>query len=87
MERKLGFPPKSRLPFVEWLAQVSTLEHQPSDLMEFYSKYFLHMSCGSLVLDSTNTRSLSPTLRSTGAIDANKIELCLDFWQQSGFLK
>ena len=87
MERKLGFPPKSRLPFEEWLEQISKLDHQPSDLMEFYSKYFLHMSGGNLVLDTTNTRSLSPTLRSTSAIGADKIELYLDFWRESGFLK
>lgn len=87
MERKLGFASQSRVPFEEWLAQVSTLEHQPSDLMEFYRKYFLHMSGGSLVLDTTSSRSLSPTLRSTGAIDAEKIELYLEFWRQSGFIK
>lgn len=87
IERKLGLPPKSRLPFDDWLTQISTLEDSPSDLMEFFSNYFRRMSSGSLVLDTTNGRRLSPTLRSTGAIHAWEIGLYLDYWRQSGFLK
>ena len=87
IERKLGLPLKSRLPFEDWLKQISTLEDSPSDLMEFFSRYFLRMSSGSLVLDTTNSRRLSPTLRSTGAIQVKEIGLYLDYWRQSGFLK
>ena len=54
--------------------------------MEFYSKYFLNMSGGGLVLDTTNCQALSPTLRSTGAIEPDEIELYLDFWHRKGFL-
>ena len=86
LERKLNLPLRSRLPFKEWLARVATNENHPTDLMEFYSKYFLNMSGGGLVLDTTNCRALSPTLRSTGAIGPNEIELYLDFWHRKGFL-
>lgn len=88
LERKINLAPRSRLPFKEWLARVSMNESHPTDLIEFYSKYFLNMnmSGGGLVLDTTNCRALSPTLRSTGAIGPDEIELCLDFWHRKGFL-
>jgi len=55
-------------------------------LKDFFHNHFLHMSSGSLILDTKATRFVSPTLRSTGAVDIATVELYLDFWRKSDFI-
>lgn len=86
IERKLGLPHQARQPYQEWLNEAFTAEDNLSGLREFFEKYFLHMSSGGLVLDTKNSRAVSPALRSTGAVTAETIELYVKFWQQCGFL-
>lgn len=55
-------------------------------LKEFFQDHFLHMSSGSLILDTKAARHVSPTLKSTGAVDMATVELYLSFWRKSEFL-
>ena len=87
IEHILGLTPESRLPFFEWLNEVSKLDESLSDLMSFFKNDFLHMSDGDLVLDTRNCQNFSPTLRSAGHVRLREIGLYVAFWQQSGFLK
>lgn len=87
IERTLGLPSQARQPFQEWLDEALAVEDNLSGLKAFFENYFLHMSSGSLVLDTKNSRAISPALRSTGAITVETIELYVKFWRQSGFLK
>lgn len=87
IERKLGLPHQARQPFQEWLSEAIAADDNLSSLRAFFEKYFLHMSSGGLVLDTKNSRAVSPTLRSTGAVAAETIELYVKFWQQRGFLQ
>lgn len=56
-------------------------------LKDFFQNHFLHMSTGNLILDTKAARTVSPTLKSTGAVDIATVELYLDFWRKIGFLK
>ena len=87
IEYTLDFSPNSRLPFSEWLRQVSKLDESPSDLMDFFKNDFLHMSGGNLILDTRNCQKLSPTLRSTGAVGPKEINMYVAFWRRCGVFK
>lgn len=87
IEYILGLTPKTRLPFPQWLNEVSKLDENPSDLINFFRNEFLYMSGGNLVLDTRNCRKLSPTLRSTGAIGPKEVDLYVAFWRRNGFLE
>lgn len=84
VEYNLGLPSKSRLPFSEWLEQISKLDGSPSDLMDFFRNDFLHMSGGGLVLDTRKCLKVSPNLRSAGAVGPKEIERYVAFWRKSG---
>ncbi len=86
MERHLSLNSSSRLPFKDWLRKFSETKEASQDLMEFFENYFLHMSSGSLVLDTKATRIVSCTLRSTGDVDHNTVGKYLEFWRGTGYL-
>jgi len=46
----------------------------------------LHIFTESLFLDTKAARSVSPTLKLTGAVDIATVELSLDFWRKSDFV-
>lgn len=87
IERKLGLSSSKRMPFQEWLSQISKGKDAPESLFEFYRNHFLQMSTGVVVLDTQACRSSSPTMRSTGGVKVETIELYIDFWKSSGLLK
>jgi len=86
IETNLSIPAKRRLPFQEWLDQVSAHGDGVPDLLEFLREHFLHMSSGSLVLETSKSLAISPTLRSSGSVRFDTIELYLEFWRRQGFL-
>lgn len=86
IERGLSLQLGKRLPFREWLDTMLATKEGSQSLKDFFQYHFIHMSSGSLVLDTQATRSISPTLKSTGAIDIATVELYLDFWRKSEFL-
>lgn len=87
IERVLDLPRQARQPFKEWFSDALAAEGNLSDLRTFFENYFLHVSSGGLILDTRNSRAVSPTLKSTEAVAAETIELYVHFWRQSGFLK
>ena len=87
LEYHLGIPPRSRLPYSEWLDKVSKLDRSPSDLMGFFEHDFQQMAGGSVILDTKECRERSPTLRSAGAIGPDLVGLYLSSWRRYGFLE
>ena len=75
------------MPFRDWLDKVAASNENSQDLLDFFQNHFLHMSSGTLVLDTTLARKASSTLRSTGSVDVRTIELYLDHWRRTGSLK
>ena len=85
IERKLGILSSNRLPFNDWLKQVRD-EEAITPLSEFLEEYFLHMSGGGVVLDTCNSRVVSPSLRSSGAVDKETMDLYVDYWRSINYL-
>lgn len=86
IEHQLSLKSSSRLPFKDWLKRFSETKEASQDLMQFFQDYFLHMSNGSLVLDTKATRLVSRTLRSTGDVDLDTVREYLEFWRRTGNL-
>ena len=75
------------MPFRDWLNKIAASNEKSQSLLEFFQNHFLHMSSGTLVLDTELARKASSTLRSAGSVDVRTIELYLDHWRSTGFLK
>ena len=88
----LGLPDDSYLPFADWLDSVDAVspplrEEVPvKALIEFFRMDFQHMACGSIVLDTKNTRDTSSTLRRSYGIDNQVLESYIHRWKQIGYL-
>ena len=87
IERSLSLETAQRMPFEDWLNKVAASNENSQDLLDFFQNHFLHMSSGSLVLDTTLARKASSTLRSTGSVDIRTVGLYLDHWRRTEFLK
>ena len=87
IEHNLSLETVLRMPFKDWLDKVATSNETSQDLIDFFRNHFLHMSSGSLILDTTLARKASSTLRSTGSVDIRTIGLYLDHWRRTRFLK
>ncbi|KAL8823834.1 MAG: hypothetical protein Q9191_005512 [Dirinaria sp. TL-2023a] len=85
IERSLSLQVGRRLPFQEWLDKMLAGKGSSESLKDFFQNHFLHMACGSLILDTKAARNVSLTLKSAGAVDMATVELYLDFWRKSGF--
>ena len=86
IERGLSLQLGKRLPFPEWLDAMLAAKGSSQSLKDFFQDHFLHMSSGSLVLDTGAARTVSPTLKSTSAVDMATVDLYLNFWRKSEFL-
>ena len=88
----LGLPDHSNLPFADWLESVGAVSTELREevpvkaLEEFFRMDFQHMACGSIVLDTTNTRAASSTLRLSHGIDDQVLESYIHRWKQIGYL-
>lgn len=87
IERNLSLETVQRMPYKDWLNKVAASNENSRDLLEFFQNHFLHMSSGSLILDTTLARKTSATLRSTGSVDIRTIDSYLGHWRRTGFLK
>ena len=87
LERKLDLRSLPPMPFEEWLAEAKNGEYLPTDLLAFLETHFVHMSGGSLVLDTRNCRMVSRTCRSSNSVSVKEIERYVDFWKSEGFLR
>ena len=88
----LGVPVDCILPFDKWLLKVqdypATNEENPAaSFVDFLGQHFVNMSCGRLVLDTSNSQKHSETLRTTSHLGRDQVLKYISVWKESGFLK
>ncbi|KAF2198499.1 putative polyketide synthase [Delitschia confertaspora ATCC 74209] len=91
LAQALDIPSAGIVPYEEWVDQVkrfggSTTDNPALQLIDFFDHYFVPMSCGGLMLDTTNTRELSKTLRTMGPVGKELVVKYVTAWKESGFL-
>ncbi|RDH27595.1 hypothetical protein BDQ94DRAFT_175511 [Aspergillus welwitschiae] len=86
----LGLP---IIPYKEWLSRMETngdtvtgSPNPAKNLRDFFKNDFLHMSCGSVVMSTTSTTSVSAALRSAGPVSPGTLLLYIEQWRRTGFL-
>ncbi|GKZ39195.1 hypothetical protein AbraIFM66950_012064 [Aspergillus brasiliensis] len=86
----LGLP---IIPYKEWLNRMETNRdgvtgslNPAMNLREFFVEDFLHMSCGSVVMSTTQTTSVSAALRSAKPVSPGTLALYIEQWRRAGFL-
>ena len=77
--------PSKRLPFQEWFQKVRNEEIMIPSLAEFVGGYFVHMSGGGVVLNTSNSRQMSSTLRSSGSVGMETVNLYIDYWRSINY--
>ncbi|KAK2036053.1 polyketide synthase [Colletotrichum somersetense] len=92
----------SVVPFKEWIRLVREYKPPPScgrekpgpDMMnpasllaDFFEHNFRRMSCGGVLLGTTQTREHSKTLARYGAVDKEYLQLVVRSWRERGFLR
>lgn len=73
----------------EWIAKVraiSSKSAQAVKLADFFAEDFEHMACGSVVLDTYQTRQVSSTLRKLGPTGVNEVQKYVEWWKKAGIL-
>lgn len=88
---ELGLSSSEFMPLSSWLDHVGKTSDLASDkvpakkLEEFFRQDFEHMACGSIVLDTKNTRDVSPTLRKLGHFPKELFVSYVRYWKASGY--
>ena len=87
----LDIAPSNIVPYGQWIDRVrrfrgSITDNPALQLADFFVHYFLPMSCGGLVLDTTKTSKHSETLQRIGPVESDLIMKYIAAWKQSGFL-
>ncbi|EAW17018.1 putative polyketide synthase [Aspergillus fischeri NRRL 181] len=87
----LGLGKESIIPFDQWIDRVrrlrgSTVDNPALQLIDFFENYFIPMSCGELILDTTKANQHSETLRNQGPITDEVIGKYIKALRTSGFL-
>ena len=89
---ELGLSSSEFIPLSSWLDHVGRTSDLASDkvpakkLEEFFRQDFERMACGSVVLDTKNTRDVSPTLRKLGRFPKELFVSYVRYWKASGYL-
>ncbi|KAJ0115250.1 Conidial yellow pigment biosynthesis polyketide synthase [Diaporthe amygdali] len=94
LARALGIPPQGVVPFRTWLRRVSHSPLREAEnpvgaqpmLFDFLDRNFERMSCGGLILDTTQTQLHSKTMAALGPVSAKVVEKYVESWKQIGFL-
>lgn len=86
MARELGLSRPYTIPFSEWLKRVSG-QGSIESLKEFFRDHYQDLSQGSVVLDTTQCRSISKTLRGEAAVGDDLLVQYIKRWRSEGFLK
>lgn len=71
--------------FNQWCTLIKQVE-QATELAEFFRDDFEALACGSIVLDTSEARKVSKTLRGSSGVEKNLIRSYIHRWQRSGFL-
>ncbi|KAL4735959.1 hypothetical protein BDV11DRAFT_211615 [Aspergillus similis] len=88
----LGLGKESIVPYDQWVDRVrrlrgSTADNPALQLIDFFETYFIPMSCGELILDTTRAKQYSETLRNQGPITDEVIGKYIRALRSSGFLE
>jgi hypothetical protein len=77
------------LPVSDWVAEVrarSDKSSQAAKLGDFFEEDFEHMACGDVVLDTYQTRQVSPSLRKLSSMEAYEVGKYVVWWKKAGLL-
>lgn len=89
---ELGLSNTGFIPFRDWLDKVCAVPDEMGDkvpakkLEDFFRRDFEHMACGSIVLDTKNTRDVSATLRNLSHIRGELLVSYIRYWKSIGYL-
>lgn len=91
LAQTLDIPSERIIPYEQWLDRMRRFRASPVDnpalqLLDLFTYYFIPMSCGALVLDTTNTRVHSPTMQQMQPVGEELVRLYIDAWKRSSFL-
>ena len=90
MSKELQIPSSSIIPLERWLDLVASalgLSNPAASLIQFLSIDFLKMSCGSVVLDTSISRSVSSTMANMGPVGENTIRAYISYWKTMKLLR
>lgn len=89
--------PIAIVPFHEWVRRVRNWPHSEHNspkganpgylLVDFLESNFIRMSCGGLLMGTSNAREHSSTLAKLGSVSDNLIRLFIESWKDTGFLQ
>ncbi|KAL2808461.1 hypothetical protein BJX63DRAFT_439371 [Aspergillus granulosus] len=91
--RILGIPSERIIPYADFLhlLQSSKLDRDreipAAKIMEFFTKAFLHMACGGLILDTARSEEHSVSLAGQGVVSEELVRLYVERWRGMGVLK
>jgi acyl transferase domain-containing protein/nucleoside-diphosphate-sugar epimerase/acyl carrier protein len=89
----LGIPSDRVIPYSDFLhlLQTSKLDRDreipAAKIMEFFTRAFLHMACGGLVLDTSRSEEHSVSLAGQGVVGEELVRLYVERWREMGVLK
>lgn len=91
LARALDIAPENIVPYGKWVDRVrrfrgSTADNPALQLEDFFVHYFVPMSCGGLVLDTSKTRTYSKTLAGMGPVGGELVAKYIARWKETGFL-
>ena len=87
---ELQIPSSSVIPLESWLDLVASTPgpgNPAASLVQFLRNDFRKMSCGSVVLDTSISRNVSPTMANMGPVGMNAIKAYLSYWRRVKLLK
>ena len=83
-------PSSSIIPLEHWLELVASApgpENPAAGLLQFLRNEFLKMSCGSVILDTSNSRNVSSTMVNIGSVSENAIKAYISYWKRIKILE
>lgn len=90
LTRELDIPSGRVVSFEEWMEAVTSLSEEGNPakkLVDFLGKEFNKMSCGEVILDTSASRNISPTMRKLGPIGDEQVRAYLRYWRSTAVLQ
>jgi len=86
---QLGCTGDPLIKFDDWCEQAAseTATAELGLLMDFFVEDFEHMACGGVILDTTNSRRVSRTLRRATPVSDELVGSYIRAWKQAGILR
>lgn len=86
LSEELGLLGVARLPFEEWLQKALDVGIGGS-LSAFFQDHFRDLALGTIVLDTTKARAISPTLKGSNAVQKELIVRYIRRWKELGLFE